>query len=103
LPPGDVSFVLLNPNRGTQNLYVSYLLDGHTFQDLIDFQGRPGRYWPKPDWVEYARAIAGRFDELRKELVRTYSLEEGDLTIYVGGSDPFGNWFCSPLTVTGAP
>jgi hypothetical protein len=104
--PGDYPFLLLHPKRGpqhlTQDLYVSYLLDGYTFQDVLDIQGRPGRIWPKPDWVEYAKAVDQVFDEARNELLRTYCLEEGDLMVYVGGSDPSGNWFCSPLTVTAA-
>jgi hypothetical protein len=101
VPPGEYTFVLVDKVEG-RGFYVSYLLDGYTFQDVLDIQGRPGRHWPKPDWVEYAHAIDGGLDVARNELVRTYSLEEGDLMIYVGGTNPLGNWFCSPLTVTAA-
>ena len=83
------------------SLNVSYLLDGYTFQDVLDAQGTPGRGYPKPDWVEYAKVRSGGMIKSRNEQVYTYSLEESELIVYVGESS--GLWFCAPLTVTGAP
>jgi hypothetical protein len=71
-------------------------------QTLVDMQGKPGRYWPKPDWVEYADVLDGWKNESKTVYFATYTLEEGELVIYTGGLSPVSLWFCAPLTVTAA-
>ena len=52
LPIGEHSFVLKDLSGQNQVLYVSYLLDGKTFQDFLDEQpNEPDVYLPKPSWV----------------------------------------------------
>ncbi len=102
VPPGDYTFVLFNETDDPQALYVSYVFDGHTYQDLVDMQGTPGRYWPKPDWVEYADVLDGWMNESRTVYFATYALEEGEVVVYTGSNRPATLWFCAPLKVTEA-
>jgi hypothetical protein len=102
LPTGDHSFVLKDLSGQNQVLYVSHLLDGKTYQDLLDLQSEPGEYVPKPSWV--VRAARGIRRNAKGERVYTFSLDkEGEHAIYIGSSHPLSLWNCAPLWVTEAP
>ena len=107
LPTGDVTFVLRDLSELDQTFYVGYFTMGYTFQDLIDLQGTPGRFWsPKPKWLIDAYMIEGGMwnDASRNEQYFTYSLdEEGEYVVYLGTHDPPRLWFCAPLQVKEAP
>ncbi len=83
---------------------VSKILDGNSYQDLVDIQGEPGRYWKKPEWVVYGdEFIRGGwdFDLADNEFGKNYSLTEGEYVISVGFyALPNEMWFCAPLEVT---
>jgi hypothetical protein len=51
LPVGEHQFVLRNLSDQFQSLWVSHILDGHTYQDLLDMQSEPGVYFPGPSWI----------------------------------------------------
>jgi len=99
LPPGEYTYVLRDLSSVRHALIISYLLEGKTFQDLLDMQVVPGRYWPKPDWVVYANAIDGWRNESRNELYTVFSLEKGEHFVYLESTVPISLWFCAPLTV----
>ena len=103
LPTGEHSFLLKDLSGQGQYLYVSRLLDGKTFQDVLDLQSEPGVYYPKPSWVVYApRRPTERIAE--GEHVYTFILnKEGEYAIYLGTSSPSSLWFCAPLKVMEAP
>ena len=100
LPAGEYTYVLRDLSGVRHTIYISYLLDGKTYQDLVDMQGKPGRYWPKPDWVVYAKITDGWRNESRNELYLTFSLEEGEhAAVYLGSTQPVSLWFCAPIWV----
>ena len=103
--PGEVTVVVENWSREA-NLFVTYIGD-YSYEDLPALQGRPGKYWKKPPWMEFARAVDGWQDEVRKEVVRTYAVDrEAEMMIgvyTVVDGRPLSTWICGPLTVTGAP
>ena len=102
LPTGDHKFVLKDLSEQNQVLYVSLLLDGKTYQDLLDLQSEPGEYYPKPSWVVHTKG--GMRRNAKGEHVWTYSLDiEGEHAIYLGSAFPHSLWFCAPLKVIEAP
>ncbi len=100
---GEQYFIVDSPKYFGMELYVSMLLDGHGYQDLLDPQTGPGDYYPKPSWVVYATrtpgAPSGRIlAEDEQEYRYTLDQPEHLHVIYLG--TPGGLWFCSPLEVT---
>jgi hypothetical protein len=80
---------------------VAYL-DDYTFEEIVELQGRPGRYMSGEAFVEFARAVDGVKDESTGRVTRTYALEEGELIIFVYTAIPRHTWICAPLTVSSA-
>ncbi len=102
---GQHYFVMSDLSDLYVELYVSTLLDGHTFQDLLDLQPEPGIYYPKPSWVVYATKAYGEPSGrtlAAGEIEQEYTLDQSghEHAIYVGPSN--GLWFCSALEVTDA-
>ncbi len=105
LPAGDHSFVLTN-EVGTESIpvYVVKLIDGHTYQDLVDIQtslGGPPTFMPMPEW---AVAELRSFDLAGISLAENqheyaYSLEEGAHAVYVRLATPSAIHLCAPLNV----
>jgi len=103
LPTGDHSFVLKDLSEQYQALYVSRLLNGKTYQGLLDLQSEPGEYYPQPSWVVH-KGSKGMRRNAKGEKVYTFSLDkEGKHAIYIGSSSPLSLWFCAPLKVIEAP
>jgi hypothetical protein len=106
LSAGDVTFVLrvLSSRKENAGIYLTYIRDGKTFEDVLATQAVPGRWWPKPDWLVYARIINAWRNESRNEIYETYSLEEGDLVVFIGATIPGVElWTCAPVKVVDAP
>jgi len=103
LPTGEHSFLVKDLSGQGQYLYVSRLLDGKTFQDLLDLQSEPGEYVPKPSWVIWqGRRPTERIAE--GEHLYTFVLnKEGEHSIELYVSSPRSLWFCAPLKVIEAP
>lgn len=96
LPVGKYSFTLNNLSESTSlNLYVAKITDGHSYQDLLDFQNSPGEYFPKPDWLIYAKKI-GSVDPSTGQVSYKITLEPGEHAIYVWSRLL---WFCKPIMV----
>jgi hypothetical protein len=107
VPEGEYLFIFKDlEGKSSADLYVAGLTEGHTFQDLLDIQGEPGRYWHKPNWVIYDKKVDVEFDIAAGEKRIIYSLEKGEHAIYIGNVLPparNGLWFCVPLIVVEAP
>ncbi|MFW2383012.1 MAG: hypothetical protein ACN4GZ_14760, partial [Acidimicrobiales bacterium] len=94
-------FVITNMTDEYLGLFVSVLEDGHAYQELIDLQTAPGRYYPKPQWVIYSQRITpdAPIELAPIQHVVGYDLEPGRHAIYFGTANN-GLWFCAPLLVT---
>ena len=104
LPIGEHSFFFKDLSGQNQVLYVSHLLDGHTFQDLLDLQSEPGEYYPRPGWAVHARNLGIEWNESVGAQVYTFSIDyDGEHSIHIGRYSPDSLWFCAPLEVIEAP
>jgi hypothetical protein len=106
LPIGELSFVLKDLSEEMNvHLTVTRLLDGKTFQDLLDLQGEPGKFPPqRPSWIDTPTLLGRTWNESIGGVVYTYSLnKEGEYVILVSGSSPISVWYCAPLWVIEAP
>ena len=103
---GHHSFILNDLSDKRVDLWVGRLLEGKTVQDLLDEQGEPGVWWPKPSWFFYAQQIGTAWINENGGKVWTYLLnEEGEYVIYVGIylADTKNLWFCAQTLVIEAP
>ena len=90
---------MLNNTSGRRAvLILGQLLDGHTFQDLLDLQTEPGdtfgiEYWmSKPFYYTY------------DHIVYTVSLDEaGEHSIQISEYKHAGIWLCIPFQVIETP
>ena len=108
IPAGAHAFVVTNDSDQAVHLYVSILVDGHTFDELLELQEEVGgspNYYPRPDWIVYEDFS---FDsDARPEIelsdnqsMQVRALTEGADAVYLGTSVPNRIWFCAPLSVT---
>jgi hypothetical protein len=107
VPAGGHAFVVTNDSDHAVALYVSSLVDGHTFDELLELQEEVGgspNYWPKPDWVVYELLD---FSPSRPEVelsdnqfMEDWLLTEGTDAVYLSVPGPERIWFCAPLSVT---
>ena len=98
LPTGTHEFVLKNLYDLSQELYVSRLDSGYTYQNLVDRQSQPGVYWSKPAWVITQSKTVNLI--LEGEYVYTFRLNiEGNYAIYTGSDNPPTLWFGAPLRI----
>jgi hypothetical protein len=103
LPIGEYSFVYKDLSEENVPFWVARLLDGRTFQDLLDLQSEPGEYYPKPSWTVYPSG-SWTWNESIDAGVYTFSLDkEGEYATAVGGDFPPSLWLCAPLWVIEAP
>ena len=108
VPAGTHAFVVTNDSDQAGHLYVSSLIDGHTFDELLELQEEVGgspNYYPKPDWAVYedyntdpdARPEIELSDD---QVMQVRPHTEGTDAVYLGTSVPKRLWFCAPLSVT---
>jgi predicted small lipoprotein YifL len=100
LSTGTYLFELVDQSQEDLDLFVIRFLPGHTLADEFDFQGEPGRWYPKPSRLAYTA------DSLRTktdggETVRIALADEGEHAVYVTNyykASPSERrlWFCSP-------
>lgn len=77
-------------------LWAILLLDGKTFQDLLDMQSEPGEYVPKPSWAVHPRK-SGTGGDSKEGVLSTYYLDmEAEYVLAVGSYGPFSLWYCAP-------
>jgi hypothetical protein len=94
VPTGDYNFVLKNLSDYNLRMGVVRLIDGKTFQDVVDFQGEPGRYTPFVPFISFP------FYYTSDHKVYTYSLDKaGEHYIGVQDSKKTHLWLCAPFQV----
>ncbi len=96
IPTGNYPFVWndLSEQQNT-DFWVSRLLDGKTFQDLLDLQSEPGEYFPKPSWVVHSPGYYSFTAEVWVIILD----EVGEHAIYLGGKNPLSIWHCASFQV----
>lgn len=111
VPPEDYAFLLTDVSGlDLVTLYAYKLVDGHTFQDVLDWEkeaGGPGSPWPgEPSWFGHVIPFHSRDIELRdladNQQLRAVSPEPGNYVLLVQARDSLGGfptWLCAPLDV----
>ena len=110
LQAGEHSFIFNNLTEDNQSLKVDLLLDGHTFQDLVDRINEAGPEWDFngtnfPDWLGgNARFVAFEKGESAGEEIITFRItRDGDYAISVYNTSTENLYPCGPLKVVEAP
>jgi len=57
LLPGEHTFTFIEQSEWEAELWLVYLDEGKTIQDLNDLQSKPGEWHPKPVWVHYDSVV----------------------------------------------
>ena len=98
VPIGDYSFLLNNTSGRRVKLVVGQLLDGHTFQDLVDLQTEPGDNFMIESWMSKP------FYYTKDHKIYTVSLDEaGEHSIAISEYKHVGIWLCVPFQVIETP
>ncbi len=94
VPTGEYLFLLNNQSDRKVSVSVTHLIDGHTFQDLLDLQDEYG----EPFVIEYWMSQPYYFT--RDHKVWHYSLgEAGEYAILIVQYVFEGKWICQPIQV----
>jgi len=98
VPIGEYSFLLNNLGGRRVILGVTQLLDGHTFQDLVDLQAEPGDNFAIEYWMSKP------FYYTKDHKIYTVSLDEaGEHGILISVYNHVGIWLCIPFQVIETP
>lgn len=107
LPEGEYTFVLRDMiAKGTADLHLSQLLDGNTYQDLLELQGGDLKMWNVDlDYHTLANHIDTEYD-LSAGIKRvTYALEEGEHAVFILNVKPeegvTEQVYCFPIMIVG--
>ena len=105
LPEGEYTFVFRDMiGKGTADLHVSQLSDGHTYQDLLDFQGGDPKKWNvDPDYHTLANQIDTEFDLPAGINRDAFALEEGEHAVFILNVKPeevaTEQFYCFPIII----
>jgi len=98
VPIGDYSFFLNNTSDSRVKLIVTQLLDGHTYQDLVDLQTEPGDTFGIEYWMSKP------FYYTKDHKIYIVSLDEaGEHGIGISVYNHVGIWLCVPFQVIESP
>jgi hypothetical protein len=101
VPVGYHEFIWSDQTDRSYAFAVRYLHEGYSYQDLLDVQGEPGKFFSRPSWVEEVESI-DRWDEAVGAELHTYHLEhEGNYDIHFWNSEFL--WVCGGLTAVEEP
>ena len=109
LPEGEYIFVFRDMiGKGTADLHVSQLSDGHTYQDLLDFQGGDPKKWnADPDYHTLANQIDTEFDFSAGIKRVAFALKEGEHAVYIFNVKPeevaTEQFYCFPIMIVDDP
>ena len=109
LPEGEYTLAFKDMiGKGTADLHVSQLVDGHTYQDLLDLQGGDLTNWNvDPEYHTLANHIDTDFDISAGIKRVTFALEEGEHAVYILNVKPEGvvteQFYCFPLMIVDDP
>lgn len=97
---GKYSFLVKNSTDSDLVLWVFLLPADTTFQDLLDKQGEPGRFFPASYDYRPPTKIAQRWDDTLGGNFYTYSfIEAGEYVAALGGLNNDSLWFCPPINI----
>lgn len=99
VPIGDYSFLLNNTSDSRVKLVVGQLLDGHTFQDLVDLQTEPGDNFMIESWMSKP------FYYTKDHKIYFVSLDEAgdEHVISISVYNHVAIWLCVPFQVIETP
>ena len=98
VPIGDYSFLLNNVSDRKVKLVVGQLLDGHTFQDMLDLQTEPGDIFDIEPWMSKP------FYYTKDHKIYSVSLDEaGEHVISISVYNHVAIWLCIPFQVIETP
>lgn len=96
VPTGEYTLVLNNLSVQNIRMGVVRLIDGKTYQDMVNLQSEPAEYIPFIPWISFPFYFT--FDHE----VYTYSLDEvGEHFISVQDGLKTHMWLCAPFQVIG--
>ncbi len=94
IPTGDYLFSLNNQSNRKVDIAVTHLIDGHTYQDLLNLQDGYGEPFVKVYWMSQPYYFT------RDLKVWNYSLDEaGEHAILLLQHVHVGIWICQPIQV----
>jgi hypothetical protein len=105
VPPGDQAFVLTDVSDLGAVLFARMIVDGHTYQDVLDGQeeaGGPGSYSPRPSWVANAPVDSDPpdIDLAENQQLLASRLYPGEHFVALWTTEgPELIWLCAPLDV----
>ena len=98
VPTGDYLLSLYDQSELKIDLAVTHLIDGHSYQDLLNMQNRPGEPFLKVYWMSQPRYYT------KDHLVWNYSLDEaGEHVVLILKHVFEGIWICDPFQVVDPP
>lgn len=101
---GEHSFVFVYTTEQGYGFWVGSILDGKTYQDMLDLQNEPGEYITKPTWSVDPDTVDVEWDETVGGNIYTWFFnEEGEYYMTTGGVSPPSVWFCGSFHVVEAP
>ena len=71
LQAGVYYFTFINTSNLNGEMYIVYLDEGYTTQDLLDGQSEPSEWYPKPPWVHYDRLNSSKIEKSEGKKVNT--------------------------------
>jgi hypothetical protein len=95
VPTGEYLFLLNNQSDRKVDIAVTLLIDGHTYQDLLDLQSETGVPFVKVYWMSQP------YYYTKDHQVWNYSFDEtGEHVILILQHVFEGAWICDPFMVT---
>jgi hypothetical protein len=105
LPEGEYSIAFIDEVRkGTADLHVSQLVNGHTYQELVELQGGDPTKWNVDEsYLKLANQIDTDYDISTGIKRITFALEEGEYAVFILNVKPLEvvteQIFCFPITI----
>ena len=106
VPAGEHTFILIDQSDMRGELWLVYLQDGKTFQDLLEQQSEPGEWTPKPPWVSYDDRVSMIFPKSNGARVVSskWRLDKvGEHVVFCYVSSPQMIFYAAPLMVVETP
>ena len=96
VPRGVYYFIFNDESDKNLEIWLNQILEGKTFEDLVDWQEEPGVYLPPPTWIIHPK----RTYSFEAETSIFYLDQVGDYAILVGSLQNL--YFCEPFRVVEA-
>jgi hypothetical protein len=109
LPEGRYTIAFIDEVRkGTADLHVSQLVDGHTYQELVELQGGDPTKWNVDEsYLKLANQIDTDYDIAEGIKRVTFALDEGEYAVFILNVKPLEvvteQIFCFPITIIEDP